>query len=1128
MLSKFRLLLAVTAIASATAIGSYADGSIAEIFPNSDGVYSFTYENAEPFDDCAAIVLEGLYDAGAEFDLTEVSSSDILYYNVFSADENGDVYMNFVPTEYADATMFVGLGGETPEAVCHVMRGEAVNVVDFELVLDQKEYTVSGVGTSPVLVQYIIKAVDSYGYESVLYPSMADRTLIDYNGDKMAFVENAHAVQLENTLEAGEYSFSISYGGVTRSADFTVSHVKSKPLQKVYYVNDKKNRSNVTVECINVYPSAYFNPESVEILASVTDQYGDEMTVDWDFTVTDSDNKSSKTSNKTGKFSFVPPRTVLLDSEDKYKITIDSDEADFSKVVNVTVLGISSYTGEAASFYREYAAARDIVEMYESGELVLSSESGNDVHYTKSWTTPESYASLAEALATAEESFRLINSGELSDNQISKAKSAIQKAVKNCKIAAGQLAPIERLAFDITNISLAVGKKNTIAVKSTPSKPSEKPSYYSENPEIATVDARTGAVTAKSVGTAKIYAKNTDGSITAYYEVRVYNPITSLKFATSSMKLIAGEKIKPGVTAQPADHTDTLSYMSSNTSVAKVSSDGTITAVSKGTATITVSSESGASAKVSVSVTEPDITSVESCIAKGGSKLAIPFSITDAAGIARLEAALTFNASVVRAESVTDLEFLGGFGGMTEVSAGSVIATWNEIDLDKLDSGKFAEFNIEVLEGVEMKKYDLTFKFKGYTADGDVVNWDNGTSSGVISEKRIKIEMSVGEKDTYTVKTDAGTGGTAGGGGEFKFGEEATVRAYPSSSYDFLGWYVSGKRVSSDKTYTFTVTEAVTVQARFTLKTGGGGGGGGGGASGGGGGGGGASVSTKPQTAMVSANYSIGAVAYGTEIVLSTSTVGASIYYTLDGSIPTVASTLYTSPIKLTSESTTISAIAVKSGMNNSNLAIFTYRIENMPDTSEISIKFKENCQSIKYLPVNGYYIRPNDSATRYEVLEMVNNLFDVSGGEKVSFTDVSEDCAELVGKYASAKIVNGYPDGTFGGNREITRAELVKILSVMLAIDVDTVEAEAVTLTDIAGHWSEKYVRAFVAKGYILGYPEGDFKPDRYVTRAEAVTVINRIAGTVKTSGTAQYFIDMNAEFWGYDDIMSASDIQQ
>ena len=91
--------------------------------------------------------------------------------------------------------------------------------------------------------------------------------------------------------------------------------------------------------------------------------------------------------------------------------------------------------------------------------------------------------------------------------------------------------------------------------------------------------------------------------------------------------------------------------------------------------------------------------------------------------------------------------------------------------------------------------------------------------------------------------------------------------------------------------------------------------------------------------------------------------------------------------------------------------------------------------------------------------------------------------------------------------------------VSVLTAVPVQGADA----FTDISGHWAESYIRKFVAKGYILGYPEGDFRPDKAVSRAEAVTIINRVTGLAKTSGLPQRFRDLPGDFWAYDEIMNA-----
>ncbi|MCQ2059795.1 MAG: chitobiase/beta-hexosaminidase C-terminal domain-containing protein [Bacteroidaceae bacterium] len=85
-------------------------------------------------------------------------------------------------------------------------------------------------------------------------------------------------------------------------------------------------------------------------------------------------------------------------------------------------------------------------------------------------------------------------------------------------------------------------------------------------------------------------------------------------------------------------------------------------------------------------------------------------------------------------------------------------------------------------------------------------------------------------------------------------------------------------------------------------------------------------VTPTETVATPTASPASGAIASGTSVALSCSTTGAAIYYTTDGTVPTSASTRYTSAINITT-GTTIKAIAIKAGMNNSSVGTFTYTI---------------------------------------------------------------------------------------------------------------------------------------------------------------------------------------------------------
>jgi len=98
----------------------------------------------------------------------------------------------------------------------------------------------------------------------------------------------------------------------------------------------------------------------------------------------------------------------------------------------------------------------------------------------------------------------------------------------------------------------------------------------------------------------------------------------------------------------------------------------------------------------------------------------------------------------------------------------------------------------------------------------------------------------------------------------------------------------------------------------------------------------------------------------------------------------------------------------------------------------------------------------------------------------------------EAVSTVAEAGIVEGYPDGRFRPNHFISRAEFATILSKFFETDA---KAEA-AFTDIAGHWAERYIEKVASVGWISGYPDGRFGPDFFLTRAEAMSIINRVLG--------------------------------
>ena len=107
-------------------------------------------------------------------------------------------------------------------------------------------------------------------------------------------------------------------------------------------------------------------------------------------------------------------------------------------------------------------------------------------------------------------------------------------------------------------------------------------------------------------------------------------------------------------------------------------------------------------------------------------------------------------------------------------------------------------------------------------------------------------------------------------------------------------------------------------------------------------------------------------------------------------------------------------------------------------------------------------------------------------------FSDVNEGdwYNNNISTVAAAGIVNGYDDGTFLPNNKITRAEFATIAARFTSL----VHEGENLFTDIDGHWAAEYINNAAITGWVNGYDDGTFKPNAEITRAEAITLINRV----------------------------------
>lgn len=165
------------------------------------------------------------------------------------------------------------------------------------------------------------------------------------------------------------------------------------------------------------------------------------------------------------------------------------------------------------------------------------------------------------------------------------------------------------------------------------------------------------------------------------------------------------------------------------------------------------------------------------------------------------------------------------------------------------------------------------------------------------------------------------------------------------------------------------------------------------------------------------------------------------------------------------------------------------------PILEVVKLNSKDHMAYIKGFPDGT--VRPNANITRSEVAQIIVRLMQDDYRQYYytldnKFRDVNSGdwFNEAVSISAYAEIVKGYGDGTFRPNNNITRAEFATMVSRFFTNYGDN-ESQ---FTDISGHWAEEAINNIAAMGWITGYGDGTFRPNNYITRAEAVTIFNRI----------------------------------
>ncbi len=177
--------------------------------------------------------------------------------------------------------------------------------------------------------------------------------------------------------------------------------------------------------------------------------------------------------------------------------------------------------------------------------------------------------------------------------------------------------------------------------------------------------------------------------------------------------------------------------------------------------------------------------------------------------------------------------------------------------------------------------------------------------------------------------------------------------------------------------------------------------------------------------------------------------------------------------------------------------------------------------------------VRPQNNITRAEAVTILFRLLkdDVRNANVTDvnvFTDVNEGdwYNKAVSTLASLEIVNGRTETEFMPNEYITRAEFATIFARFAEYSY-TVTDE---FMDIDGHWAESYINEAAAYGWIAGYEDNTFRPNNRITRAEAMTLINRVLKrnpqntTDLLDGMSVWTDNTNTSAWYYIAVQEAT----
>lgn len=194
-----------------------------------------------------------------------------------------------------------------------------------------------------------------------------------------------------------------------------------------------------------------------------------------------------------------------------------------------------------------------------------------------------------------------------------------------------------------------------------------------------------------------------------------------------------------------------------------------------------------------------------------------------------------------------------------------------------------------------------------------------------------------------------------------------------------------------------------------------------------------------------------------------------------------------------------------------------------------------EHSAHIKY--INGYpdgSVQPEKNMTREEVTSVLYRITNheyetpfVATGNVFPDIDILRWSAHDIEYMEKENVVSGYPDGEFKPQNHLTRAEFATLICRFVKAEKSTIENPFNDLDET--HWAYENILSLVESGLIEGYEDGTFRPGNEITRAEVMTVINKILGRNPSDSYVKSldfnpYTDLDKDEWYYTAVLEAT----